>query len=92
MCGSFKQPYLSMKFTSIKQPFSLGGGYLAYEKTHPARTLQKPYTKGPRGVLGGWVFPYERGTPVTSSGRVFIMNAISFKDLEPFLHELGEQS
>jgi len=37
-------------------------GYFAYKITPPPRTLL--YAQGPRGVLGGWAFSYERGTPV----------------------------
>ena len=39
-------------------------GYLAHERAHTPRTLPQAYAKGPRGVLKGWAFSYERGTPV----------------------------
>jgi len=39
-------------------------GYLAHKKTHPPGTLPLACAKGPREVLGGWVFSYERVTPV----------------------------
>ena len=42
--------------------------YLTYERTQPPRTLPKAYAKGPRVVLGGWVFSYERGTPAAGRG------------------------
>ena len=35
-------------------------GYLTYTKAHPPGTLPRPMPT----VLGGWVFSYERGTPV----------------------------
>jgi len=34
---------------------------------------------------------YDYATTTVSSGRVFIMNTISHRELEPFLHELGER-
>ena len=42
-------------------------GYLAYKKPHPPRTLPYAYAQGPGGVLGGWAFSYERGTPVVGA-------------------------
>ena len=43
-------------------------GYLAHKKLHPPRTLQQDHAVGPTGVLGGWAFSYEQGTPVRVSG------------------------
>ena len=39
-------------------------GYLAQEKPSPTKSLPQAYAYGPRGVLGGCAFFYERGTPV----------------------------
>ena len=39
-------------------------GYLAYKKPPPPRTVQYDNAMGPVGVLGGWVFSYERSSPV----------------------------
>ena len=39
-------------------------GYLAHKKQPPPRSLQEDRAEGPMGILGGWAFSYERGTPV----------------------------
>ena len=44
-------------------------GYLAHKNTPPFGTLLQAYAWGPRGVLGGWVFSYWRGTPVAGTQR-----------------------
>ena len=36
-------------------------------KSAPPETLPWAYALGPRGVLGGWAFASERGTPVGES-------------------------
>jgi len=45
-------------------------GYLAHKKTLTPKTLPWAYASGPRGVLGGYAFSYERGTPVVGQRRV----------------------
>jgi len=39
-------------------------GYLACKKPPLRTTLPSACAWGPRGILGGWAFSYERGKPV----------------------------
>ena len=61
-------------------------GYLAHEKLPPPRTLQKIHAKGPMGVLGGWVFSFERGTPVRFQVSGFGFRGGSTRRAPPATH------
>ena len=43
-------------------------GHLTHKQTHPPRTLPQVCASGPRVVLGGVAFIYERGTPAFLGG------------------------
>ena len=67
---------------SVRFPEELQG-YLTCKKTHPPRTLPQAYVWGPRGVLGGRAFSYERGTLVESVSGSMFGTSHSFNILHP---------
>ena len=62
-------PGLNVRILDIKDappegPTAGLQGYLAHKKPPSSRTLPQAFSQGPRVVSGGWVFSYQRGTPV----------------------------
>ena len=68
--------YLAYKKTHTPRKTPLPRCF-AYKKISTPRTLPYDHAWGPRGVLGGWPFSYERASPV--SPPFFISHRVGLK-------------